>query len=64
MLPEGGVVISKWMASADGATEMSATYGVGATMVKLEKNFELSHGAAFRALSRTGVKTRDRAPRL
>lgn len=63
MLREEGVVISTRNVSDDEAAEMAAEYAAGARMAELEKKYELSHGAVFRALHRTGVETRDMAPR-
>ena len=63
MLRGEGVVISKRNVSDNEAAQMAAEYAADATMAELEKKYELSHGAVFRALHRSGVETRDMAPR-
>ncbi len=63
ILREEGVVLSKRKTCDNAAAKMAAEYVAGATMAELEKKYELSHGAVFRASHRTGVETRTMNPR-
>jgi hypothetical protein len=58
MLRDHGVEISRRKVTENEVTAMATEYDAGATMAELEKKYELSHGAVYRALRRAGVQTR------
>lgn len=63
LLREHGAVVAKRKVSADEEQTMAREYEAGATMRELEKRFRLSHGTVLRALHRSGVEMRAKAPR-
>ncbi len=63
MLREQGVTIRKSKMSAEDERALASAYEAGNTVAELEKSFRLSHGAVLRALHRTDVAMRAKAPR-
>lgn len=63
MLREEGVTIQKRKVSAEDERALARAYEAGNTIAELEKSFKLSHGAVLRALHRSGVEMRAKAPR-
>lgn len=63
MLREQGVPIQRRKVSEEEERALAQAYEAGNTIAELEKQFRLSHGAVLRALHRTGVEMRAKAPR-
>ena len=63
MLRQQGLTIQKRKVSQEEERALTHGYQAGATMAELEKGFGLSHGAVLRALHRSGIEMRARAPR-
>ncbi|MET4781603.1 hypothetical protein [Glaciihabitans sp. UYNi722] len=63
LLRERNVVVRQQVVTAEQETTMAREYEAGATMAELEQEHELSHGAVLRALHRSGVEMRAKAPR-
>ncbi|WP_290802350.1 hypothetical protein [Herbiconiux sp.] len=63
MLREEGVSVRKSKVTAEDEQALARAYDAGNTIAELEKSFKLSHGAVLRALHRTGVEMRAKAPR-
>lgn len=64
MLREEGVAIRRSKVSAEDERALASAYEAGHTIAELERQFKLSHGAVLRALHRSGVAMRARAPRV
>jgi transposase-like protein len=62
-LRERGAAITKTVVDEALTKRLAAEYEAGATMRELEEKFKLSHGAVIRALHRSGVEMRAKAPR-
>lgn len=63
LLRDRGVTPTKRIVTDDETAVLTQEYEAGATMRQLEAKHGLSHGAVFRALHRSGVETRAKAPR-
>ncbi|WP_092918258.1 helix-turn-helix domain-containing protein [Agrococcus baldri] len=63
LLREHDVVVTKQKVTETEARRLAENYEAGATMRELERKFGLSHGAVMRALHRSGVEMRAKAPR-
>ncbi len=63
LLRDYGVPTTKRIVTDDETAALTRGYEAGATMRELEAKHGLSHGAVFRALHRSGVETRAKAPR-
>ena len=63
MVREQGVTIRKSRVSVEDEQAMVSAYEAGHTIAEIENMFRLSHGAVLRALHRSGVTMRAKAPR-
>lgn len=63
LLRDNAVVVKGGRVSDADARKMAKEYEAGHTITELEKQFKLSHGAVLRALHRSGVEMRAKAPR-
>lgn len=63
LLRERNVVVRKQVVTPDQEQLMAQGYEAGMTIAELREKHELSHGAVLRALHRSGVEMRAKAPR-
>lgn len=63
LLRDNSVIVKRVRVTDAEAKRMAKEYEAGHTIAELEKSFRLSHGAVLRALHRTGVEMRAKAPR-
>ncbi len=63
LLRERKVVVRRQLVTAELEVDMAQAYEAGMTMAELETKHGLSHGAVLRALHRSDVEIRAKAPR-
>lgn len=63
LLRDNSVVVKKRRVTEAESRKLAKEYEAGATMRELQAKYDLSHGAVMRALHRTGVQMRAKAPR-